>query len=154
MDSAADGLGMKGAVWEERLDWAQQVIRTVCLAYGAALFYTSPTQPQTYTLLRSYILHRLHAIPQASDGPATTRFPFPHRANVLDRDAVMVPSGWDSWGKINVLRDGFDPAYICKALERSLGDADDEGLESVWAGLIPDDTRVKVRPLLANPAEF
>ena len=27
----------------------------------------------------------------------------------MDRDALLVPGGWDSWGKIKVLREGFDP---------------------------------------------
>ena len=27
----------------------------------------------------------------------------------MDREALLVPSGWDSWGKIKVLREGFDP---------------------------------------------
>ncbi|WVW81249.1 hypothetical protein I302_103240 [Kwoniella bestiolae CBS 10118] len=154
MDSVGEEVGMKGGGWEERTDWIQQVLRTICLAYGASLFYTAPAQPTTYTLLRSYLLHRLYTIPpplnttSSTTDPATqhvssTRFPFPHRANVLDRDAVMVPSGWDSWGKINVLREGFDPSRIGKAFENSLhrfkGDEDDEGetLEGIWEGMIP-----------------
>ncbi|GFZ44532.1 hypothetical protein JCM24511_02255 [Saitozyma sp. JCM 24511] len=164
MDSAGEGLGMKGAAWEERTDWVQQVLRTICLAYGASLFYTAPTQPTTYTLLRSYLLHRLYSIPPpltsdnsaAQSAPiptshASARFPFPHRANVLDRDAVMVPSGWDSWGKINVLREGFDPARVGSALEASLGVLKDgqgvqdaEGLERIWESMIPEVERVKL----------
>jgi hypothetical protein len=34
--------------------------------------------------------------------------------NVIDRDHVFVPSGWDSWGKIRVLRDGFDVEGVCE----------------------------------------
>ena len=34
--------------------------------------------------------------------------------NVVDRDNVFVPSGWDSWGKIRVLRDGFDVEGVCE----------------------------------------
>lgn len=30
------------------------------------------------------------------------------KANVIDRDKIVVPPNWDSWGKIRVLRDGFD----------------------------------------------
>ncbi|ORX35111.1 dynein light intermediate chain-domain-containing protein [Kockovaella imperatae] len=154
MDNVAEEMGMKGAGWEERTDWIQQVLRTICLAYGAALFYTAPTQPQTYTNLRRYLLHRLYTIPPplnpTSDTPLPTasssRFPFSHRANVLDRDAIMVPTGWDSWGKINVLREGFDPDQVNKAWQVSLrrvrdgeeeGD-DEEGLEDLWVGMIPD----------------
>lgn len=29
-------------------------------------------------------------------------------ANVIDRDKILVLPNWDSWGKIRVLRDGFD----------------------------------------------
>ena len=32
MDSAAEEIGMKGGGWEERTDWIQQVLRTICLA--------------------------------------------------------------------------------------------------------------------------
>ncbi|WVF66512.1 hypothetical protein IAT40_001252 [Kwoniella sp. CBS 6097] len=165
MDSVGDEIGMKGGGWEERTDWIQQALRTVCLAYGASLFYTAPTQPTTYILLRTYLLHRLYSLSPplnaASSNPtsntqtdaiqhtSSTRFPFPYRASVLDRDAVMVPSGWDSWGKINVLREGFDPARIGKAWAASLskksegddGQDDEEMLEDIWLGMIPDTER-------------
>ncbi len=32
MDSVGDEMGMKGGGWEERTDWVQQVLRTMCLA--------------------------------------------------------------------------------------------------------------------------
>jgi dynein light intermediate chain 1, cytosolic len=35
------------------------------------------------------------------------------KPNVIDRDQIFVPSGWDSWGKIRVLRDGFDVEGVC-----------------------------------------
>ena len=37
------------------------------------------------------------------------------KPNVVDREHVLVPSGWDSWGKIRVLRDGFDVEGVCEA---------------------------------------
>ncbi len=36
----------------------------------------------------------------------------PLRHNVIDRDKVVIPPNWDSWGKIRVLRDGFDVDQI------------------------------------------
>lgn len=58
---------------------------------------------------------------------------------------MLVPVGWDSWGKITVLRDGFDPARINRAWEASLSrlheddEADDrEGIEDLWEAMIPD----------------
>jgi dynein light intermediate chain 1 len=32
----------------------------------------------------------------------------PLKPNTIDRDKILVPPNWDSWGKIRVLRDGFD----------------------------------------------
>lgn len=32
----------------------------------------------------------------------------PLKPNVIDRDKVAVPPNWDSWGKIRVLREGFE----------------------------------------------
>ena len=157
MDSVGEEVGMKGQ-WEERTDWIQQVLRTVALAYGAALFYTAPTQAETYSLLRQYILHRLYTPPPSLNPSGETahltisRFPFAHRANVLDRDAVMVPTGWDSWGKINVLREKFDPPRVLKAWEASLAildndEAEDdevEIIEDLWTEMVPDTSKPKV----------
>lgn len=36
------------------------------------------------------------------------------KAQVIERDVVLVPSGWDSWGKLRVLREGFD----CEAVNQ------------------------------------
>jgi dynein light intermediate chain 1 len=73
----------------------------------------------------------------------------------------MVPAGWDSWGKIIVLREGFDPAAMERGwreiLERMIGGESQEaglvggksgvveGLAGMWEGMIPDAERgVKV----------
>lgn len=34
--------------------------------------------------------------------------------NVIDRDRILIPPNWDSWGKIHVLREGFDVEGISK----------------------------------------
>ena len=65
----------------------------------------------------------------------------------------MVPAGWDSWGKINVLRGNFDPAKVGKAWEASLKRAggeegDEEGIEDLWVEMIPDTERGLMVPLL------
>ncbi|GAA5846235.1 hypothetical protein JCM3766R1_000760 [Sporobolomyces carnicolor] len=114
---------------EEQFDYIQQTLRTICLRYGASLFYTAQTLPNSFTKLRQYILHRLFPSPASAVGPlslasqqlqapsttatttsTTTRggFGFQHRANVIDRDQTLIPSGWDSWGKIKILRETFD----------------------------------------------
>jgi dynein light intermediate chain 1 len=57
----------------------------------------------------------------------------------------MVPSGWDTWGKINVLRDGYDPASILSVVEKQLREGGgNESLEGIWERMIPDTSRSKV----------
>jgi dynein cytoplasmic 1 light intermediate chain len=122
---------------------------------GAALFYTTQ-QPQTLSVLRQYVLHLLFAPPAPSpsfgsaDTPAPARnpFPFSHRPNTLDRDRVLVPAGWDSWGKIAVLRDGFDAKAWGEALERDLdqeGNDGTPGAKEMFLALVGGDQGLKVK---------
>lgn len=74
--------------------------------------------------------------------PVRNIFPFNQKPNTLDRDRIVVPAGWDSWGKISVLRDGFDAKMWGEAWERDL-DAEDEqaeetGAKKSYANLVPD----------------
>lgn len=76
--------------------------------------------------------------PQA---PIRNIFPFHHKPNTLDRDRIVIPAGWDSWGKILVLRDGFEAKMWGDAWERDLaGDAQAEGVgaRKLYASLVPD----------------
>ena len=45
------------------------------------------------------------------------------RSQTLDQDRIVVPPGWDSWGKISVMRDGFDAKIWGEAWERDLESA-------------------------------
>ncbi|KAI0720370.1 dynein light intermediate chain [Cerioporus squamosus] len=153
----------KGGEWEERTDSIMQVLRTICLKYGAGLFYTTP-QPATLQVLRQYALHTLFMPPapspaMASAGevtaPPRNPFPFQHKPNALDRDKIVIPAGWDSWGKIAVLRDGFDAKLWGEAWENDLDGSDDDAgpkATRLYASLVPDLSR-KPPPLppLNNP---
>ncbi|KAJ2351331.1 hypothetical protein IWW50_004441, partial [Coemansia erecta] len=56
------------------------------------------------------------AEPQAVDtAPRAASYPFRVRANVVDRDVVFVPAGWDSAAKIGYLREPFDVASTQEA---------------------------------------
>ena len=85
------------------------------LADGASLFYTTP-QPTTLDILRLYALYVLFVRPTPAPGgaldgtAALVRNPisFPHKPNTIDHDRMVVPAGWDSWGKIAIPCDGFD----------------------------------------------
>ncbi|KAL8938635.1 MAG: hypothetical protein Q9216_003782 [Gyalolechia sp. 2 TL-2023] len=82
---------------EEEFDFALQYLRTVMLKHGSSLIYTSLSVPNSLpTLIHSSL--GIHSL--------LKRQTLKH--NVIDRDKVLVPPNWDSWGKIRVLREGFD----------------------------------------------
>lgn len=64
---------------------------------GASLIYTSTSVPNSLpTLIHSTLGIHSQLKKQTL------------KHNVIDRDKVLVPPNWDSWGKIRVLREGFD----------------------------------------------
>ncbi|CAE6479493.1 unnamed protein product [Rhizoctonia solani] len=152
------GLGMvkgKGGEWEERTDGIMQVLRTISLKYGAALFYTT-TQPAILSVLRSYVLHFLFMAPFVQPGetavPHKNPFPFNARPNTLDRDRIVVPAGWDSWGKIGVLRDGFDAQRWGEAWDKDLEEGvvgGGGGAREMYRVLVGGDEGPKRPPLPA-----
>ncbi|KAF5333538.1 hypothetical protein D9611_002697 [Ephemerocybe angulata] len=147
--SAPAGMGGmvkgKGGEWEERTDGIMQVLRTICLKYGASLLYTTPL-PATLQILRQHALHLLFMPPAPAPGlevqaPGRNIFPFTQKPNTLDRDHILVPAGWDSWGKIGVLRDGFDAKSWNEAWERDLepeGSSNEPGAKVLYAAFVPD----------------
>ena len=77
--------------------------------------------------------------------PHRNPFPFVERPNILDRDHILVPIGWDSWGKIAVLRDGFDAKLWNEAWDNDLqnesdheGKGAERGAQALYADLVPD----------------
>ena len=63
-------------------------------------------------------------------------------ANTLERDRILVPAGWYSWGKVSVMRDGFDAKMWGEAWERDLEAGEQEtsetGAKKAYATLVPD----------------
>ncbi|KAK5655926.1 hypothetical protein OQA88_5061 [Cercophora sp. LCS_1] len=82
---------------EEEFDVVLQFLRTVLLRHGASLIYTTPSTPS-----------QLPSLVHASLGVHSLLKKHPLKHNVIDRDKIVVPPNWDSWGKIRVLRDGFE----------------------------------------------
>jgi dynein light intermediate chain 1 len=76
---------------DEHFDFIQQHIRRFCLNYGAALFYTSTKDTKNIETLHKYLIHRVYGL----------KFDVP--AYVVEKDAVFIPTGWDSDKKISVL---------------------------------------------------
>ncbi|KAE8442602.1 hypothetical protein EG329_003025 [Mollisiaceae sp. DMI_Dod_QoI] len=103
---------------EEEFDFVLQFLRTILLKHGASLIYTTPsvTSPLQSLVHSSLGIHSL-----------LKRQPLKH--NVIDRDKVLVPPNWDSWGKIRVLRDGFDVEAINKGWSLDIEESNDFSLD-------------------------
>ena len=122
----------------------------VCCTDGASLHFVSQAIPATMARLRTYILHRLYTdIPSSSSAPDAIfrSYPFPHRANAIDRDSLLIPAGWDSYGKIKVLRDGFQPQRVAAGWRADCGlskadEASGPGLRQEYESLVKDIAEV------------
>ncbi|KAK3372161.1 dynein light intermediate chain-domain-containing protein [Podospora didyma] len=86
---------------EEEFDVVLQFMRTVLLRHGASLIYTTPSSPS-----------QLPSLVHSSLGIHSLLKKHPLKHNVIDRDKIVVPPNWDSWGKIRVLREGFDVELV------------------------------------------
>lgn len=64
---------------------------------GASLVYTSVSVPNSLPTLIHSMLGVYSQLKKQT-----------LKHNVIDRDKVLIPPNWDSWGKIRVLREGFD----------------------------------------------
>eukprot|EP00051_Salpingoeca_urceolata_P023728 m.408174 g.408174 ORF g.408174 m.408174 type:complete len:467 (+) comp20145_c0_seq1:417-1817(+) len=90
----------------EHFDFIQMHIRSFALSYGAAVFYCGREAKNKDNLYR-YLLHRAY----------DKDMPFKAQPNIGERDAVLVPSGWDSSTKIGLLSDGFKTIDAADAFE-------------------------------------
>ncbi|MCJ1288422.1 hypothetical protein MMC26_007779 [Xylographa opegraphella] len=82
---------------EEEFDFVLQFLRTILLKHGASLIYSSSSSPNHLpTLVHSTL--GIHSL--------LKRETLKH--NVIDRDKILIPPNWDSWGKIRVTREGFN----------------------------------------------
>ncbi|PNS17985.1 hypothetical protein CAC42_3944 [Sphaceloma murrayae] len=98
---AMENLEKRG--WKEgEFDFVLQFLRTVGLKMGAGIVYAGPGMGAE---IRAISLRGLEV--QEEKGMV--------KHNVVDRERVVVPPGWDSWGKIRVLREGFDIEGVSRA---------------------------------------
>lgn len=89
---------------EDQFDFLMQWMRTVLLKHGASLIYTTNFDASNVrTLLHSSL--SIHSLLKKDTV----------KHNVVDRDKVLIPPNWDSWGKIRVLKEGFDPEAVADA---------------------------------------
>lgn len=100
---------------DEHFDFIQQFLRTILMKHGGALYYTSDLYPNTLNNLLYSILDCFSLSPQIYMDVNS-----PPKANVIDGNQIFVPPGWDSWGKICIIRDGFDAERVAKAWDADL----------------------------------
>ncbi|KAL2369804.1 hypothetical protein RJ035_005453 [Blastomyces gilchristii] len=82
---------------EEEFDFILQFMRTILLKHGASLIYTTP-----------FLANSLQSLIHSSLGIHSLLKRQSLKHNVIDRDKILIPSNWDSWGKIRIIREGFD----------------------------------------------
>lgn len=119
-------------VKDEHFDFIQQVIRTVIHKHGGSLIYTTPVFPNTsYLPLRLLIRNHLPSVDSEVQNGVRS-----DKASVLVRDQVFVPAGWDSWGKIKALREGFDVEGVAAGWEIDLDPNLDPEAEDAEVGAV------------------
>ncbi|KAJ4504346.1 hypothetical protein HRR83_009490 [Exophiala dermatitidis] len=89
---------------EDQFDFLMQWLRCVLLKHGASLVYTATYDPNNVRTLTHSSLS-IHSLLKREVA----------KHNIVDRDKILVPPSWDSWGKIRILKDGFDPEIIANA---------------------------------------
>lgn len=110
-------------------------------ADGASLIYTIPsvTNPLQSLVHSSLGIHSL-----------LKRQPLKH--NVIDRDKVLVPPNWDSWGKIRVLRDGFDVEAINKGWSLDIEESNELAADDHANGTVSHTLTSEVIPQVPGGA--
>ncbi|KAJ5146063.1 Dynein family light intermediate chain [Penicillium bovifimosum] len=89
---------------EEQFDFVLQFLRTILLKHGASLIYTTP-----------FLANSLQGLIHSSLGIHSLLKRESLKHNVIDRDKILVPANWDSWGKIRIIREGFDMEGVSTA---------------------------------------
>ncbi|XP_057291342.1 cytoplasmic dynein 1 light intermediate chain 1-like [Hydractinia symbiolongicarpus] len=76
---------------EEHFDFLQKHLRNFCLRCGAGLLYTSSKESCNTSLLYKYLVHRIYG------------FSLTVQPQVIEKDAIFIPMGWDNENKIKIL---------------------------------------------------
>ncbi|KAK5980337.1 Dynein light intermediate chain [Trichostrongylus colubriformis] len=83
---------------DQQADHILVQVRRLCLQLGAALIYTSAKNVKNIQVLYKYVVHRAFG------------FPFTSTAQLIERDSVFVPAGWDGEKKIEIVKEGLPDA--------------------------------------------
>ena len=100
---------------EEQFDFVLQWLRCVLLKHGASLVYTTSFDPNhvkelVHTSLGIHSMLKREVV----------------KHNIIERDKILVPPNWDSWGKIRILREGFELETVGDAWSVEIQDRPEE----------------------------
>jgi dynein light intermediate chain 1 len=110
--------------WKDRhFDFVQQFVRTVLLKHGGSLIYSMPHQATSAGSPLQTLVHSSLGI-ESMLKKKTLKY------NTTDRDHILVPPNFDSWGKIRILTDDFNVEEVSEAWTQDIKDVDaaDEAL--------------------------
>ena len=71
-------------ILEQNIDFIQHQLRDFCIHYGSTLVFCSCNSNSNIQLIYEYILHRIYDTD------------FAHTSNINDKEALFVPTGFDS----------------------------------------------------------
>jgi dynein light intermediate chain 1, cytosolic len=89
---------------DEQFDFLGQWLRCVLLKHGGSLVYTS-----------GYDANGLRGLVHASLGIQSLLKRETVKPEYIEREKILIPPGWDSWGKIRTLREGTELEAISDA---------------------------------------
>jgi dynein light intermediate chain 1 len=78
----------------------------------------------------------------------------PLKHNVIDRDKVVVPPNWDSWGKIRVLREGFNVEGVSQAWSLDIDDSVDWGNPQMNGLSTPKEENSLAEPQMVSAVAY
>ncbi|DAZ96473.1 TPA: hypothetical protein N0F65_008340 [Lagenidium giganteum] len=84
-----------------KMDYIEYTLRQFAIRYGAAVVYTSAKTSTNIDLMRKYVLHR--AFPE--------QFKFEHAPQLVERGAIFIPSGYDSFALVEKSLVGSQPRW-------------------------------------------
>ncbi len=89
---------------DEQFDFLTQWLRCVLLKHGSSLIYTASFDPNSLRIL----IHSSLSIQSLLKKDVA-------KPNYIERDKILIPANWDSWGKIRPLREDTDLEAISDA---------------------------------------
>lgn len=103
---------------EDQFDFLMQWLRCVLLKHGASLIYNATFDPNNVrTLIHTSL--SIHSLLKREIA----------KHNIIDRDKILVPPNWDSWGKIRILKEGFDPEVVGDAWSVEIQESPEQSLD-------------------------